>query len=43
MMSIAVVTQKSSTSKVRRNPNPHPNRAGSYQPFITPCFESVFG
>jgi hypothetical protein len=41
MMSIVVVTWKSSTSKVRRIPNPHQHPPGPCPPFITPCCESV--
>ena len=43
MRSTVVVSLKSSTSKVCRNPNPRPNQPGSCPPFITPCFESVIG
>jgi len=38
-----VVTLRSLTSKVPRNPNLRPNQRASSPSFITPCFESVIG
>ena len=38
-----MVTLRSLTSKVPRNPNLRPNQRASSPSFITPCFESVIG
>jgi len=43
MRSIVVVTLRSLTSKVCRDPTLRPTHPGSCRPFIAPCFESVIG